>query len=403
MRTLDRLSFYLFAACFVLVMSATSWNAEASDGNSDTVVIGGIMPMSGPMTLVGQTWIRGWELYWEKVNEEGGIKVGDKRYKVKFIPADGKFSAPATLQAAKKLIYKDKAKFIFGEITNPGAYAIQSVTKKAGVLHLLSWVVNPGEKGDVSPQSPMVIRTTISITDTAPIDYDYLREAYPDIRSVAIVGWDNTMPVLEHARKTAEKFGYEVKILESFPPTTLDLVPVFTKVLAHKPDAIYAPNSPTAGYLLKAARSLGFKGVFFSDTPLDPDVILLTSGGPESSVHEFCNGLNVESATEAMEDVVQRWKKKYNEPFVTDAWLAWDGAWILHQVIEKTGTLDGKEIAKAFESLTNPGDLKTLFGPARMAGKKEFGANRVLARPVPITRMDNGKVTFVKFVDSQAK
>ena len=40
------------------------------------IKIGSIMPISGPLSVVGMAWTRGWELFFEKINEQGGIKVG---------------------------------------------------------------------------------------------------------------------------------------------------------------------------------------------------------------------------------------------------------------------------------------------------------------------------------------
>src|SRR5205085_1795132 len=161
--------------------------------------------------------------------------------------------------------------------------------------------------------------------------------------------------------------------------------PLFTKVLASKPDAIHLNSWPTAGYLLRAARQAGFKGPIFSDSPLDPLVIKQTAGA-ENSDNVFCNGMDPSSPTPAMKEVVERWKKKYKEDFVTDAWVAWDTAWVLHQGILKADTLDTKAVVAAFEQLNKPGDVKTVFGAGMMTGKRDFGVDRVLSKPIPISR-----------------
>jgi len=45
--------------------------------------------------------------------------------------------------------------------------------------------------------------------------------------------------------------------------------------------------------------------------------------------------------------------------------------------------------------MTAPGSFNTCWGPAHMSGKKTFGVNRVLNRPVPQTRLMNGKIEFL--------
>ena len=56
-----------------------------------------------------------------------------------------------------------------------------------------------------------------------------------------------------------------------------------------------------------------------------------------------------------------------------------------------------EKIVAAFDSMTAPGSFETCWGPAHMGGTQAFGVNRVLVRPVPITRLMNGKIEFVGF------
>jgi len=390
---------FLFVSLAVLTAackrpgSAESQPAAAAE---ETLTIGGIMPLSGPLSTVGQSWTRGWELYWEKVNTEGGIKVGGKTYKVNFVAADSKFDAEAAANSAKKLIYKDGAKFVFGEITNAAAASIQAVSTKAQVLNVVPWIAIPNAEGDVSASKPYVVRPFISSTDSLQMDYDYLRQEWPTVKKVAVVSWLGNEPVLERAVAVAKKNGYDVVAKDSYAMNSQDFTPFFTKVLASKPEAIHLHSSPISGFLLRSIRQLGFKGPVFSDSPLDPNVIKMTAGDA-SSFDVFCNGMDPMSPTPAMQEVVDRWKKKYGDQFVTDSWLAWDTAWVLHQAIEKAGSVDPKEVGAAFEAMTAPGQVKTVFGDGMMAGKEVFGVNRVLAKPIPISRISKtGEIKLVK-------
>jgi branched-chain amino acid transport system substrate-binding protein len=370
-------------------------NAAPAAPTEETLTVGGIMPLSGPLSIVGQAWTRGWELYWDKVNAEGGIQAGGKKYKVNFIAADSKFDAEAAATSAKKLVYKDSAKFIFGELTNASANAIQNVTTKEKVLNLVPWMATPAADGDVSAAKPYVVRPFISATDSMQMDYDYLRQQYPEVKKVAVTSWLGNEAVLERAVAVAKKNKYEVVAKESYALDSQDFVPFFTKVLAAKPDAIHLHSSPIAGFLLRAIRQLKFKGPVFSDSPLDPAVIRATAGA-DNATNVFCNGMDPFSPTDAMKDVAERWKKKYNEPFVSDAWLAWDTAWVLNQAITKAGSIDPKDVGAAFESMNQLGQVKTVFGDGMMSGKEIYGVDRVLAKPIPISRIDNGQIKLVK-------
>ena len=134
-----------------------------------------------------------------------------------------------------------------------------------------------------------------------------------------------------------------------------------------------------------------------SDSPLDP-MVIKTTAGDEASTNVFCNGMDASSPTPEMAAVVERWNKKYHDPFVSDAWLAWDTAWVFHQAVIKADSLDAAAVVAAFDKMTNLGDVKTVFGPGMMAGKASFGVNRVLAQPIPISRIDHGKISLVKLM-----
>jgi ABC-type branched-subunit amino acid transport system substrate-binding protein len=233
------------------------------------------------------------------------------------------------------------------------------------------------------------------------MDYHYLHDTWPNVKKVAVVGWLGNETNLEYAVNVAKKDGYDVVSKESYSNQTQDFAPLFTKVLAAKPDAIHLNSWPIAGYLLRAARQAGFKGPVFSDSPLDPLVIKETAGA-ENSNNVFCNGMDPLDPTPGMKDVLARWQKKYHDPFVSDAWLAWDTAWVLHQGILKANSLDTHAVVAAFDQLNKPGDIQTVFGAGMMTGKQAFGVDRVLAKPIPISTINQGEIKLIKLELPQA-
>ena len=98
-----------------------------------------------------------------------------------------------------------------------------------------------------------------------------------------------------------------------------------------------------------------------------------------------------------IKEIKARWLAKYAEDFVSDAVFAYDGAWILAQVIEKAQSVDPQAVLSTFETLSQPGSLQSVFGEARVGGLKTFGANRVLVRPIPISGLINGKAEVYRY------
>lgn len=368
------------------------------------LTVGAIMPLSGPISTVGMAWVRGFELYFDKVNEEGGVKIGDERYLIDFIAEDSKANPEAAATAAKKLVFQDGATFVFGAILEPCTQAIYDICAPNGVLHLITWVNIAWHPADVSPDKPLCVRPMISPHDSNIPDIDYLVEAYPDAKTMAIsapnLGYET---MIEQCTSVAAERGVEVVVTEIWEFGIIDFIPLYTLLLASEPDVIFAMVSAQASYQLLAARQLGFTGPFISSSPLGPDVFLAVAG-PEACTDVICSGWDPATATGVLKEIVDRWQAKYGaEPFISDASFAWDEGWILVQAMEKAQSVDPEEVLAALDTMTEPGSLQTGFGPAHMGGLESFGVNRVLVRPIPISHIMNGEIEFVGFMPIEVK
>lgn len=363
------------------------------------ITVGSILPLSGPISVVGMSWSRGYELYFDKINEEGGVTIEGQPYLFKYISEDSKMNPEGGAAAARKLIYEDGATFVFGAIIEAVTGAIDEVCAEAGVPHLISAINVPGFPGvDVSPDKPLTVRPLVSFDTAWTIDFDYMLEAYPDVKKLAIaypdLGYEG---MIVNATASAELRGMEVVIVKPWDFfTTTDFVPIYTEVLAAKPDAILCMTSANAPEQMLAARQLGFTGPMISNVPLGPEVFVRIMGA-EAATDVITNGINLDEPTEIHQEVMDRWAAKYNEPFVGDAVLAWDQAWILVQAMEKAQSVDGEVVIAALDAMTELGDLETSFGPGYMGEGERFGVNRVLVRPIPITRIMNGVIELIDY------
>ena len=367
--------------------------------------VGCIMPISGMISNVGISLTRGMELCFDKVNEQGGLIIGDERYVFELISEDSKLSPEASGTAAKKLVYEDGAKFIFGAIMETSAAAIYDVTSNAPdkVLHLISWINYSWHPADVNPDKPLCIRPMISPHDTVIPNLDYLVEAYPDAKTMVISAPDDigAETMIELVKSAAEERGLEVTV-EKWGLDVVDFAPFFIRVLSYNPDVVYAMVSGQAHYQLRAARELGFTGVFVSDSPLGPDEFIAIAG-PEFCTDVICSGWDPGNPTDVMREVMERWEAKYTEPFISDCVMTYDEAWILVQAMEKAQSVDPEVVMATLESMTEMGSLQTSFGLGYIGGLADFGCNRVLVRPVAITIIMFGEIELVKYVLPEVK
>jgi branched-chain amino acid transport system substrate-binding protein len=372
----------------------------AAAGGTDTLKIGAIMPLTGPLAVPSLAITRGWQIYADTVNAAGGVKVGDKTYKVEFVTEDSKGTAEGAATAANKLVTQDKVQYVIGAMLEDEVAAIYGVTQPAGVLYGLANINIPGHASDVSKDHPLEVRLSVSPDDNQGLDLDYILKNYPNAKKIAIsapgLGYDN---MIARLKDQAAKRGMEVVYTEVWPWGTTDFVPTMTKINASNPDIIFAMNSGQATDQLKAARSLGFKGPFVSNSPLGADVFVATQD-PSILNDVIVNSPDVTHPTEAMKPIMDAWAKNWpNDPFISDAVHAYDMPWVLVQAMQKAGSLDPTTVQNTLETMTNPGDLKTNEGNGYMSGLDRFGVNRVLYRPFPITILKDGKEQFEGYFD----
>jgi branched-chain amino acid transport system substrate-binding protein len=393
----------LLAACGQTSTSGSDTSPAASAGGMQEAAVGTILPMSGPLSVVGLAWSRGYEIYFNKVNAEGGVQIGDTTYTFKLIEEDGKGDAQASAESAQKLISQDHAVAIFGEIMDGATAAITGVAAQNKALQVIPSINVPGSPSDIATGKDYLVRLNRAFDESHTMDLDFLKEKYPDVKTIAVsvpdIGYDS---MLADFTSAAEARGYTVKPVKWQWGVT-DFVPTYTKILATKPDAIFAMVSGQSPYQLKAARQLGFTGPMWGNSPLGSEVHVRVAG-KEAATDFFCNAINPEDPTPVMAEIMQAWKEAYNDPWVSDAVMAYDEAWAWVQAAQKAGTVDSSAVMAALDSMTTEGDIETAYGAGMMGGAERFGVNRELITPIPLTYIMNGKLTLVGYtLDSSNK
>jgi branched-chain amino acid transport system substrate-binding protein len=104
-----------------------------------TLKIGAGLPLSGPLSMVGVVKQQGFEMAFDKVNEEGGLKIGGDTYMVQLIVEDSMATPDGATTAANRLVYEQGVKLLIADFWDPDTPAFESVTSEAGVLLIRSY------------------------------------------------------------------------------------------------------------------------------------------------------------------------------------------------------------------------------------------------------------------------
>jgi urea transport system substrate-binding protein len=199
--------FKLLALAVVLTAITSSVPAQ------DTVKVGVLHSLSGTMAI-SETSLRDMLLFaFDQINAAGGIKVGDKMYKIDPIVEDGASNWPLFAEKAKELLEVDHVPVIFGCWTSVSRKSVLPVLEKDDGL-LFYPVQFEGEE-----QSKNVVYTAEAVNQQAIPAVDYLLSQ--GIKKFYLLGTDYVYP------QTTDLILYKYLLLHGVPPE--DIGGGFTK------------------------------------------------------------------------------------------------------------------------------------------------------------------------------
>jgi branched-chain amino acid transport system substrate-binding protein len=368
-----------------------------------TLKLGGCLPLTGPASVAGLAFKQGWDMAVDKINEEGGLKIGGSTYMIDLIIEDDKSNPEGATTAATKLCYEDKVKFVLGSldpILFAPAYKITCENEALMIITMLpASEALPGCYAGVGPDKPLLIKIGVSHDENLVPLIKYFVENYPNVKTVCMMALDfpEYQPLRDYYATEWAPLGLEVNPnYELFPADCMDFTPYVSRSLAANPDAIYVPASAPTHLILiiKTSRELGFNGPILYGPPFDPSAIVQAVPNL-SDVITPAFALDAPNLPDSVKEVVAAGRARYGNDLVEDAIFAYDQVILFAQLLEKTQSLDPQTVLNTFETLTKPGDLQSIFGPAYVGGLKTTGVNRVLVRPTPLSRVMNGKGEFL--------
>ncbi|UCG22058.1 MAG: ABC transporter substrate-binding protein, partial [Deltaproteobacteria bacterium] len=143
-------SWILIVSCLVigLAFSPSAWC------KSKTIKIGINAPMTGDIPKVGEGSKFAAQMWLEDIKAAGGLKVGDKTYKVELVIEDNESKAESAVKAATKMIVEDEVLAIVGPQSSKQAVPAGSVANVYKTPMISPWSTNP----DTTKGRPFVFR-----------------------------------------------------------------------------------------------------------------------------------------------------------------------------------------------------------------------------------------------------
>src|SRR5215216_2070235 len=98
------------ALCLItsLLLAACGVAAPGSSAGDETIVFGATLSITGKTAKEGEYARDGYQIFMETINQRGGIRVGDKTYKVKLKYYNDESRPARAAELYEKLINEDK-------------------------------------------------------------------------------------------------------------------------------------------------------------------------------------------------------------------------------------------------------------------------------------------------------
>ncbi|MDQ7032960.1 MAG: ABC transporter substrate-binding protein [Desulfonauticus sp.] len=307
----------------------------------DVIKIGFNIPLTGDIPKVGEASKYAAEMLKEDINSKGGLKVGNKKYKLDFIYEDNESKAESAVSAALKLIERDQVLAIIGPNSSKQAIPAGQVCNDNRVPMISPWSTNP----DTTKDRPWVFRAAFLDPFQGPVAVNFASKKFKAKTAAVLFALDN-----DYSKGLAEIFKKEwekkhgpgtVVAYETYSTKDQDFSAQLTKIIAAKPDFIFLPdNYNEVALIVKQAHDLGWKGPFMGSDAWG-SAELMNLCGKDCIGQYFSTHYAAAGATGATKEFIERYKAKYG--YIPDdvAALTWDATRLVLKAIQNVGHLTG--------------------------------------------------------------
>ncbi len=382
----------VFRKCaFALFASATLAGATsmAPSAAQQVIKLGLSVPMSGAAAVWGQGQEWAAQQAAEKVNAEGGVTVGGKKYTFEIVAYDNKYNAADGTKVAQNLINRDKVKYVVGSIGTAPIQALQSLSERSGVIVFTSsW-----GKSIKGPQFPLTFTQSNTPFEILGPLYKYVLSKNPNAKTVAMINPNDASGKESEAVSQKDWASLGVKVLSSswYERGTTQFQPIAAKLTEQKPDIIDIGVAPPgdAGIILKELGVLGWNGVKVLPVGTSATQLVQIGGASANGTYMGYAGDYASPLSSPTQQALNLGMlKKLKEPLNPLQVSAYDSVLALKAGMEAANSLDPKVIAATLPKII----FETSYGKTAFGSQALYGSPQQMLVPIMITQVQDGKM-----------
>ncbi|MGN8160249.1 amino acid ABC transporter substrate-binding protein [Salinisphaera sp. SWV1] len=366
----------------LLVASAVLPAAGLAQAN--TLTIGFTSSETGKLNADATPQLRGFEMWRDQVNANGGIKAGGTDYKVKLKYYDDQSKAGRVQQLYSRLILQDNADFLFSPYSSGLTSTAAVVSEQFGKIMLTTGAAE-GKTYKLGNKYLFQMYTPAA---------QYLKSALEVVKAnnpkakIALVYSNDgfSQGAAAGAADAAKSMGLNIVLNQSYSPDTTDFGPIINKIVSSGANVLiggghYADGSTLARQLYDKKSNLEFISLLVA-----PDIPKFASLG------EAAEGVTVPSQWEpsvaykpdfgpTASQFTTMFQNKYHTKPGYHAAGGYAAGLVLQHAIEQAGSIKTAAVAKTLNAM----DATTFYGHIRFATKADehglqIGHDMVLAQ-----------------------
>ncbi len=351
-----RLILVWLSVMLALVVSSTK-------GDSQTIKIGAVVPLTGRYAALGGQVKTGYELGVQQINAAGGVPIGGKKLQIELMMLDDESDPTKTVARMETLAAQNVVAYLGGAGSDLHAAASSIADKNKipylGVAFAFYGIHQQGLRYLFSPfpKSPDLTNETFVFLDAAI-------PAAQRPRKVALflerTDWGKEMGALWEG--TAKKHGYQIVASGEYAPGSKDFSDLILKAKSAGAETVLALPSPPDGMtIVKQMKELDFNpkvNLFIraADPPVwsqnlskDGDYVLLSPGWHFAARYPKVTEIN---------DAHQKLFNRPADPLVGPSYACLQ---ILADALTRAKTLDRDKLRDAVAATK----MTTVVGPVR--------------------------------------
>jgi branched-chain amino acid transport system substrate-binding protein len=323
--------------------------------DSNAVKVGMNLEMTGDIPAVGASSKNAAELFFDQLNEKGGVTLADGAKKVSLVIRDNGAKADQSASVAQQLISSQGVVAMIGPNSSACAIPAGEIAESLKCVMISPWSTNPKTTLDQASGVPKryVFRgcftdpfQAIVLAKFATNDLGAKKAAILyDVSSEAPLGQATLF------RDTFTAAGGEIVAFETFTTGDKDFSAQLTNIREAAPDIIFLPTYYNDVPLIaQQARRLGITAQLIgSDAWSSPEIIKL--GGADVDGSYFCNHFSTQIATDEAKKFIADYTAKYGQAPDDVAALTYDACGLVTEALKAGGKNDREALREAFAQI----------------------------------------------------